>query len=862
MNELVLPLEAVRQHDVPRVGGKAAVLGTLLEAGFPVPRGVCLTTATFHLALAPHQDVVDAILRDHALWEPAGAAVAAAAIAAFLVALRIPVAAATRLHVMLPSIAEATTALAVRSSSTAEDLADRSFAGHYASMLGVRGEAALEAAILQCWRSSFSAHVLHARAMHGGPATGHGMAVLIQGMVDAECAGVCFSVDPVQHRPDQVVIDAAWGLGLGTVDGSVRADHAVVRREGWAIAERHVVEKPERIVLDPTGGVRRVAVPEDRRRAACLPEGWLQRIGQFAVAAEVLLGSPQDVEWAIADQRVWLLQSRPITTLPAERATRPAFPVTWEHDADRRHFWRLGDDPRQGIVPPLEQDVLDVFWAADKEMLETMGSDAWYVCSIVNGRRYVTTRPNDLQLGDVRIRRAAFRDLHARLWQAGMTSWEYWGPEIITATARLAAFDCERAGSSELAAHVEDALGALRRHWVVHYQLFLWPEPPTPFSDAFAKVSGLAEDAAASVRAQLVDGEETPLTRLIDGLYALGYAARDLPAVATLLRAPPEDVLARLAALPEAEPFRALLDALLHEFGDRTGSGFGSRVTLRTPTWRERPELVLRLAAPYFDAQVEPPAAARARARAARDLRMEQLCSAAADPVAVLELRRWLPLARKWAAVLEEHNHYIDQMALGQLRGAIRAAARRLVERGVLDEMEDVFWLQIAELLVALRREAHPSVAAMIAERKARDDALARLTPPPLLGVPDAALDERPGWKDERTPEDPEDPTRLTGQAASPGRYHGRARVVPESAILPDLQPVDILVAENAGPLWTPLFPILGGLVLDGGVPTQHAATTAREYGVPAVLGTKHATRRIHDGAWVTVDGTAGIVEL
>jgi pyruvate,water dikinase len=114
----------------------------------------------------------------------------------------------------------------------------------------------------------------------------------------------------------------------------------------------------------------------------------------------------------------------------------------------------------------------------------------------------------------------------------------------------------------------------------------------------------------------------------------------------------------------------------------------------------------------------------------------------------------------------------------------------------------------------------------------------------------------------EVTPEQPAKPDCLLGVAASAGVVRGRARVVRDLEALPDLVPGDILVAENAGPLWTPFFPLLGGLVLDGGAITQHAATTAREYGVPAVIGVRVATRHILDGAWVTVNGTTGRVDV
>src|SRR5204863_5457131 len=139
------------------------------------------------------------------------------------------------------------------------------FAGQYESVLGIRGEEALLAAIVTVWRSFFRTNALVARMAAG--AREDAMAVLVQPMVPSECAGVAFSVDPVRQRGDLIVIDAAWGLGVGAVDGSVPTDTIWLRRNGHGPEDLRIVEKGEQIVLAPDGGVERVPVPEDRRRA-------------------------------------------------------------------------------------------------------------------------------------------------------------------------------------------------------------------------------------------------------------------------------------------------------------------------------------------------------------------------------------------------------------------------------------------------------------------------------------------------------------------------------------------------------------------------------------------------------------------
>jgi phosphohistidine swiveling domain-containing protein len=452
------------------------------------------------------------------------------------------------------------------------------------------------------------------------------------------------------------------------------------------------------------------------------------------------------------------------------------------------------------------------------------------------------------------------RDLAERLHRQGMTAWEYWGPEIVRATERLGAFDAEGADGPELATHLEDARGAMRRHFAMHGSR-LWV-PLQPLYTAYTAVTGLAGSAAEQAVEKLLEGVENPTTRLIDALYALACTAREAATVAALVADPPPDVLDRLAALPEAAAFLSRLKEFLNAFGDRSGGGYGSDVTLCTPTGRDDPSLVLRFAAPYLDPAIEPPAAARARTQAERDALIEALCRACDDPEAVADFRRELAYGRRQTAVMEQHNHYIDQLMNGQLRRAILAAARWLVARGALATTDEVFWLHYDEILAALRAAAPRSFAEVISTRQAQHAEWEKLEPPSLLGIPEAQLPERPPLADEVMEVVRPNEGIITGLGASPGRHRGRARVVPTAVPLPDLSPGEVLVAENVGPRWTPLIPILGGLVLDGGALGQHHGITAREYGVPAVVGTRNGTRRIPDGAWVTVDGKAGTVEV
>jgi pyruvate,water dikinase len=752
--------------------------------------------------------------------------------------------------------------VAVRSSATAEDGAEVSYAGQYTSMLGLRDEGTIVDAVITCWRSFFSFNALVARAVQGALGESEAMAVLIQSTVDAECAGVCYTVDPVRHRPDLIVINAGWGLGVGVADGSVKADTTWVSRDTLTVAERRVVEKAAQVALDADGGVRRVPVPDRRRRTAVLPDPWVQRVAQFGVAAELLLGCPQDVEWAIAADQLWVLQSRPITALPSDVLPTARFPIAWHEGQDRRCLWTL--ERRSGraadALYPLELDDVAAVERYRKETCDLLGADRNQQLKMCNGRIYVTPIPLDLTVGDMRVRGAWREDLKQRLWDQGLTAWDHWGPEIECAVERLRAFDPAEADGLDLARHLEDALAVRGRHFMIHP--ICWFKPQPSFLEAFERVSGLSGDAAEAAAHRLLDSVESPMTDLVDRLYALACAARDMPALAPLIADPPPDVLDRLAAVPQAAAFRTLLTELIEAYGERTGRGYGFEPTIMTPTWRDQPEQVLRLIATYLDPKVVSPAAARARAREQRDVRVDALCDACGNAATAAEFRRQLARARRWMAVLDYHNHYIDQVSLGRVRYAVLAAADWLVKCGTLPERDGIFWLLYDEILKELRAGSPSSLADTIAARQAQHADWATLEAPPILGVPPCALPMRPPVEEREIERGPRQAGGVMGLGASPGRYRGRARLVLDPVDLPALTQGDVLVAMNAAPRWTPFFPILGALVLDEGSLAQHAAATAREYGLPAVIDTRTATRRIADGAWVVVDGTAGTVEI
>lgn len=282
-------------HNRALVGGKAAHLSEL-AAACRVPPGFCLSSVAFEEWIA---------------YDSVGVAGPGAA--------KLPDTLLEELSQAYVALARrcgvADLAVAVRSSAFDEDGASSSFAGQHATLLNVVGAEAIAAAVLQCWQSAFSAQVRAYRAHQGLAKDGTRMAVLVQQFVNADCSAVLFSADPVTGRRDELVINAAWGLGESIVGGTVTPDMYRLRAADLQILTEQVARK-ERMTVAIPGGTYEVDVPRFLQLQPALSDEQVAEVGRLARDLEATMGGPVDVECAYHDGRLYLLQCRPITALP------------------------------------------------------------------------------------------------------------------------------------------------------------------------------------------------------------------------------------------------------------------------------------------------------------------------------------------------------------------------------------------------------------------------------------------------------------------------------------------------------------------------------------------------------------------
>jgi pyruvate,water dikinase len=777
-------------------------------------------------------------------------------------------------HEALRARCEEDLVCAVRSSATAEDSGGASFAGQHGTYYYVDAETLLPM-VRNCWASLWSREAVSYRVTNG---IDHGttyMAVVVQQMIPSEVSGVTFTINPVSGARDEVVVESSWGMGAGIVDGRVTPDRYVLRRHDLTIRERRIAHKRVRVstTLRPDAVGRVVQVPLDQRQVETLSDDLVVAIARWAVQAEEHFGAPQDVEWAVAAERVHLLQSRPVTI------------------SGRKEFCRNADGGTYVVFKPLVENFTDPLTPLTANLF--LQGPVGTLFKLIGGRVYLDValvrRIVPLRLSDADLARFLYlsdeggapplRLALSRIPAASLfgLSFAAFCANLYTRTAHLPADFLDGFRRAAEAADADDSLG-VRDTWRV---LLLGPSfgalLSAPAGRHVMAVNGSAARyflwmalLRAALRRWLPDLPRDALGLLASGsegvlsaeagrrIWMLAQEARrSEPVRALLLAHPPEAALPLLRATPEAAPFVAHLDGFLATFGHRALKEF----ELRSPRWEEEPAPVLGMVRNYLLVESDP---------AEHEHRVEQrraeLERRIAEGLAQRPLERALGVRGrlvhhltervKYYVTMRENSRFYWIMAAHVTRKKILRLEARLMAQGRLKCRDDIFYLECAEL-EQLEHGAlgWTDVEERIAERRREHVRLSKVTPPRTIGL---TLPPRPAVADA----DAGDATVLRGQTASPGRCEGTARVILDPSVDVELRPGEILIAPYTDPAWTPLFLTAGAAVVEVGSFLSHAGTVAREYGLPCVVDVDGCTTRLRTGDRLLVDGDAGTVRV
>ena len=538
------------------------------------------------------------------------------------------------------------------------------------------------------------------------------------------------------------------------------------------------------------------------------------------------------------------------------------FPVTWGRPEDAHAFWERETSHYPGQTPMLDWSLaahcITRGFNAGCEMysMPVRNSALRFNTFVYQSISPVSHDPAELEA----LGRKAQELLGASI--GGQT--ERWEgerlPEIKELLARWRAFDLGAASDAELVTHFHNTLIWEERAWHIHfYTVFPMLVSMSLFDDFYSELLG-GDDAYAPFR--LLQGQDNMSLVADRALYALSRRAPTSAEVMRVLEtAAPSEVVAELGASDDGRAVLAELDAFLEEHGHRSSTF----LNVSAPSWIEAPAPLIAalqdaVTQPERDFDAELAALAEERERLTIEAR-ERLVGFPEAVQAQFELL--LDAARQGIVLQENHNYWIDTHVIYEVRRVVLELGRRLAANGGLESPEDVFHLRVEEL-----DDLSADLRAIVAERLAEMEAFSHVASPPVIGsLPPGAPPDDPISRAVIKmfgghPRESATPDVFYGMPGSPGVARGRVRVLRTLAEGEALEHGEILVAETTAPPWTPLFARAAAIVTDAGGILSHCAVVAREYSIPAVVGTKRATAVLRDGQLIEVDGTNGSVRI
>ena len=865
------------------IGPKALSLIRLGRIGLAVPPGFCITATVFreHLEqnnlLAQQQAALDKLTKT----KPQAKEGLLSALRQDIV--EAPLAEAIRHEIEEQYHKLGAKYVAVRSSGTAEDLPGHSFAGQYDTYLGISNSADCIEAVKKCWASLWTLRAYEYREKNGFDHLTINMAVIVQSLIATDTSGVMFTVDPVKDSRSSVVIEACFGLGEALVSGKVTPDRFVVSKKRLTLLSSTISEKKIEHTIGRNGLFEEKNVSDERSSVCCLDKKYAVKLSKIARKIETEFGSPQDIEWAIRKNKVFLLQSRPITALPPEKSWEDrqiwccnpakevipdvATPTTLSViDA---MFGNLidpvfgvlcmdrGDHPLYGLVAGRIYFNANIWGAVLRDLPGTKDLDFTELTGSHKGLQQVAEglrNATDEDLPDMKFSRYKFFLKIPFIIVETLRNTTKKGRRILTKVGteneKWSHLDAASLTTEEITTNLQkimmditDLAGQVLYLFSIMGALpFLdmvctkWlPDGKTKTGELLAGIGGMV-DATAGL-----------------DIWRLAAAADSKKEVKDLILSD-ENWGTIEGKLSQTDSGREFLTDW-SRFMLRHGHHCRGELELYNKRWIETPDYILKFIRSHIT-QMDKIDPVQNFARAAQQRRqLEKQCRKhLKNPIKRMIFNYLLVRTQKGSVFRENVKSEVIKL-LTAMRKLLIELGKRLKEKNVLKNKDDIFFLRYEEIAPIVEGNAEPDILQVITARRAEYDKNSLITPPDVVFGkfnPDNYISDT---IDEQAQE-------LNGLGVSPGTATGKARVILRADTDEQLLAGEILIAPFTDPGWTPYFVPASAIVMDEGGVISHGSIVAREYGIPAVVNVGSATKIIKTGQKIQVDGNRGVVRI
>ncbi|MGN6436724.1 MAG: phosphoenolpyruvate synthase [Agriterribacter sp.] len=867
-HSFVFSFQEIDNTNLMLVGGKAANLAALSTIeGIQVPAGFCIATEAFKKIMEASPLIEELITRLSHLRvnDRNEIAECSSEIRKAIESCIIPREIREQVYHHLSHLGEKN-AYAIRSSATAEDLPTASFAGQQDSYLNIIGEQAILQHISQCWASLFTERAVIYRIQNNFDHRKVYLSVIVQKMVFPQAAGILFTADPVSGNRKTLSIDAGFGLGEAMVSGLVNADNYKVMSN--QIIDQKIPTKKLAVYPLKNGGTQQQEIAPDQQHKQVLTDNQVLQLERIGRKVENHFGSPQDIEWCLANDEFYIVQSRPITTLypiPSRSnagaddfenhvyvsvghqqmmtdAMKPLGLSLWQLTAGRPMYQAGGrlfvDITAELAAPAKRAIIINVLGKSDPLIRDAL-------TTIIERKDFIRTLPDD----EKNSKTAPMPNFQAL---------QDYDPAIVTDLIQRSQMQI-----AELKQTIQTKSGTALLDFIIeNMQQRQQSANPQSFEVIMTGMNAaawinekmfewLGEKNAADTLSQSVSNNVTSEMGLM--LLDVADVIRPYPEVITYLQQTKSDnFLDELLSLKGGKETRDAMVAFLDKYGMRCAG----EIDVTKPRWSEKPAILIPILLNNIK-NVAPGESKRkfeqGRQEAIKKEKelLERLAQLPDGEQKVQETKRMIAMIRNFSGYREYPKYDIVSRYFVYKQALLKEAAQ-LVQANTIREEEDIYYLNFQELGEAMR--THQLNYQLINQRKEAFRLYEKLRPPRIITSDGEIITGK--YKREKLPANA-----IAALAVSSGIVEGRARVVLNLQDA-DIEEGDILVTAFTDPSWTPLFVSVKGLVTEVGGLMTHGAVIAREYGLPAVVGVENATKLIKDGQRIRVNGTDGYVEL
>jgi phosphohistidine swiveling domain-containing protein len=879
----LLSLKEVRSTDEAIIGPKAMSLARLIQLGIKVPPDFCITAAVFreHLEQNNLLNRINVAVDELAKTESKSKEELLSTLRQAII--EAPLAETIRCEVEEHYSKLGAKYIAVRSSGTAEDLPGHSFAGQYDTYLGISNSADCIEAVKKCWASLWTPRAYEYRQRNNFDHLSINMAVIVQSLIEADTSGVMFTVDPVKDSRSSIVIEACFGLGETLVSGKVTPDRFVVSKNSLKLLFSTISEKKIESNINRNGLVEEKNIPDERSSICCLGKKHAIKLAKIAKKIEAEFGSPQDIEWALHKNKIFLLQSRPITALPPEKS--------WED----RQIWCA--NPAREVMPdvvtPATLSLIEAFVGGFMNPLfDTLCMDCTDhpIYGLVAGRIYFNeniwgtifrdlpgTKYLDLTegTGDHKglqkavewLRNAEEEDLPDLRFSRLKFYLKL--PLLIVGILR---------NTPEKGRRILEKAGAYYEKWSrlgaeslsTEKIVMCCQEIMNDMNDIIGNAPYLISIIITIPILDLVCTKWFPGGKTIGGKLLAGVggmvdatAGLDIWRLATVANSKAEvkDLILsnkdwstienRLSQTDSGKEFLTEWNKfmLLH------GHHCRGELELYNKRWYETPDYILKFVRSNMTQIDKIDPVQKFEEATQQRKQLEQQChEQLKNPIKLVIFNHLLTRVQNGSVFRENIKSEIIRL-FTVMRKLLNELGKRLKEKDAIKNIDDIFFLTHDETALVVNDKPDFDIQRVITERRIEYNKNCLLTPPVVVFGkfdPENYIPE---------PVD-EDAETLKGFGVSPGKAIGKARVILRADTEEQLLAGEILVAPFTDPGWTPYFVPAAAIVMDEGGVISHGSIVAREYGIPAVVNVGSGTKIIKTGQKIQVDGSLGLVRI